>query len=70
MSKRVIGIALIVLSDIALIVSLAADQLGLGTAPGILGYKQIIGAVVALVIQVVGIVLSQMPSKTQGAAGK
>ena len=53
MSKRTIGIGLIVLGVILLIVSLAADSLGIGGAPGI-GMKQLAGAVVGLVIAIVG----------------
>ena len=53
MSKRTIGIGLIVIGVIVLIVSLAADSLGIGGAPGI-GMKQLLGAGVGLVIAIVG----------------
>ena len=53
MSKRTIGIGLIVIGVILLIVSLAADSLGIGGAPGI-GTKQLLGAGVGLVIAIVG----------------
>ena len=53
MSKRTIGIGLIVIGVILLIVSLAADYLGIGGAPGI-GTKQLLGAGVGLVIAIVG----------------
>ncbi len=65
MIRRIIGIALIVLGDVALIVALAADSLGLGMAPEVIGWKQISLTVAAIVIQLVGIVLSQVDSKVK-----
>ena len=53
MSKKTIGIGLIVVGVIVLIVSLAADSLGIGGAPGI-GFKQIGGAVVGVIVAIVG----------------
>jgi hypothetical protein len=53
MSKRTMGIGLIVVGVIVLIVSLAADSLGIGGAPGI-GFKQIGGAVVGVIVAIVG----------------
>ena len=53
MSKRTIGIGLIVIGVIVLIVSLAADSLGIGGAPGI-GMKQLAGAGVGVVVAIVG----------------
>jgi hypothetical protein len=53
MSKRTIGIGLIVLGVILLIVSLAADALGIGGAPGI-GVKQLTGAGLGVVVVIVG----------------
>ncbi len=55
-NKKVIGIALLVVGVILLVVSLAADSLGIGGSPGI-GYKQIIGAVAGVVVAAVGYVL-------------
>ena len=63
MSRKMIGIALIALGDVVLIVALAADSLGLGMAPGTIGYKQITMAVVGIIIQVAGIILSQAKAK-------
>ena len=56
-NKKTIGIALLVVGVIVLIVSLAADAIGLGGAVGAFGYKQIIGAVVGVIVAVVGFVL-------------
>ena len=56
-NKKTIGIALLVVGVIVLIVSLAADAIGIGGAVGAFGYKQIIGAVVGVVVAVVGFVL-------------
>ena len=53
MSKKTIGIGLIVIGVILLIVSLAADSLGIGGVPGI-GIKQLAGAGVGLIIAIVG----------------
>ena len=52
-NRKTIGIALIVIGVVALIVSLAADPIGLGGAPGF-GYKQIVGTVVGVVVAAVG----------------
>jgi hypothetical protein len=53
MSKRTIGMGLVALGVILLIVSLAADSIGIGTGTGI-GWKQIAGAVVGAIIAVYG----------------
>jgi hypothetical protein len=58
MSKRTIGMALIVLGVILLIVSLAADSLGIGGAPGI-GWKQLSGAGLGVIVAIVGVWLIQ-----------
>ena len=52
-NKKTIGIALIVIGVIVLIVSLAADAIGLGGAPGF-GYKQIIGVLAGVIVAVIG----------------
>ena len=65
MIKRMIGIALIVLGDVGLIVGLTADELGLGAVPQAIGYKQISLVVAAIVVQLVGILVSQMESKAR-----
>lgn len=54
MSKKTLGIGLIVLGVIVLIVSLAADSFGIGGTPGI-GWKQLVGAGVGVIVAIVGI---------------
>ena len=54
MSKRTLGIIIIILGLLLAIVSLAADALGIGGAPGI-GWKQILGTVVGVLIAVGGV---------------
>jgi hypothetical protein len=53
MSKRTMGIILIALGAVGVVVSLAADVLGLGTYPGING-AQLLGAVIGLVLAAAG----------------
>ena len=55
MSTRVLGIGLILGGVLVIAVSLLADVIGLGAQPGIIGWKQILGAAAGLVILVVGI---------------
>ena len=54
MSKRTIGMGLVALGVVLLIVSLAADSLGLGTGTGI-GWKQITGAIVGAIMAIYGV---------------
>ncbi len=56
MNKKNLGIALLVVGIIVLVVSLAADAIGIGGAPG-LGYKQILGSIAGVVAAVIGYVL-------------
>lgn len=56
MNKKNLGIALMVIGVIVLLVSLFADSLGIGGVPGF-GYKQIAGAVVGVIVAIVGYVL-------------
>jgi hypothetical protein len=53
MSKRTIGMGLIVLGVLVLIGSLGADVVGLGGAPGI-GWKQWVGAGIGLIVAIAG----------------
>ena len=69
MSKRLIGFALIVIGAAVSILSLAADPLGLGGAPGI-GWKQIIGAVIGIFIVIFGLWLAKAQGKEQPKSGK
>ncbi len=54
MSKKTIGIVLIVLGVILALFFLAADALGIGGSPGI-GWKQLLGAAIGIIIVIVGI---------------
>ena len=49
MSKRTLGIVLIVLGVLLVILSLSADALGIGNGAGI-GWKQILGAVIGVLV--------------------
>ena len=53
MSKKSLGMVLIFIGAVAAIVSLGADALGLGNGLGI-GWKQIVGALVGVLILAVG----------------
>ena len=55
-NKKTIGIALLVVGAVLLIGSLAVDVIGIGGVAGF-GYKQIVGAVVGVIVAVVGFVL-------------
>ncbi len=66
MIRRMTGLALVVFSDVMLIIALTADELGIGAPGSTIGYKQISLAVAAIVVQLVGLVLSEVESKTSG----
>ena len=70
MVRRMSGIALILLGTMVIIVCLAADDLGLGAAPEATGYKQVLGVAGGFLIQLVGIVLSQVELLGKGAFNK
>ncbi len=67
MIRRMTGMALVVFSDVMLIIALTADEIGLGAPGTTIGYKQIALAVAAIVVQLVGLVLSQVEIKPKGA---
>ena len=56
MSKKSIGIILLIVGILIIVVSLGAGYLGL-SASHILGFKKILGAVVGVVVDIVGIYL-------------
>lgn len=56
MNKRTLGVILLVVGVIVLLVALGADVVGLGSSQAF-GFKQIIGAVVGVVVAAVGGVL-------------
>ena len=53
---RIVGIVLLVLGILVLLVSVAADPLGLGVSPRF-GYRQIIGTIAGAIAAVVGLIL-------------
>lgn len=53
MPQKTLGLALIILGVILLIISLAADLLGLGAKAGI-GWKQLTGAAVGILVFLTG----------------
>ena len=64
MSTKPIGIALIVIGVLMLAVSLLADYIGLGSGPAIIGWRQLIGAGIGLVVAVVGVILAFRKKKS------
>ncbi len=56
-SRKLAGIVLIVVGLVVLILALAADVFGIGGAPGF-GRYQIAGAVVGVIVAVVGLILA------------
>jgi uncharacterized membrane protein len=54
MSKKTIGIVLIALGVIIVVVSLAADPLGIGSGNGI-GWRQQLGTVIGAIVALVGV---------------
>jgi hypothetical protein len=54
-NKKTVGIALIVVGAVLLVVSLAADVIGLGAASAF-GYKQIIGAIAGVIVAIIGFI--------------
>ena len=64
MSKKTIGYVLIGLGVVGLIVSLAADYIGVGSYPGING-TQLLGAVLSLVVALVGVWLARSKADQQ-----
>ena len=55
-NKKTIGIALLAVGAILLIVSLAADVIGIGGAVGF-GYKQTVGSIAGVVVAAIGFVI-------------
>ena len=55
MGKKNLGVILLVVGVLLFLVSLAADSLGLGSNPG-LGWKQIAGVVIGVVVAAAGMI--------------
>jgi len=62
------GVGLIVVGLIIAGISLLADTVGVGAQPGIIGWKQLLGAGVGLVMLISGVVLQarERPAKKAG----
>ena len=58
MSKKTMGISLIVVGVIVLLLSILADVFGIG-ATASFGYRQIIGSILGLILVVIGFVLNR-----------
>jgi len=57
MGKKTAGIVLLVVGIVIVVVSLAADPLGLGGSNVVFGLRQIAGTIVGAIVTVVGLVL-------------
>ena len=57
MGKNTLGIVLLVVGIVIVVVSLAADPLGLGSGNVAFGPRQIAGTIVGAIVAVVGVVL-------------
>jgi hypothetical protein len=57
MSNKALGTLLLLAGIAVLAVSLLSDVIGIGAQPGIIGWKQISGAVAGVVVGVIGIVV-------------
>ena len=62
MSNRTMAYLIIVLGAVVLIISLAADSLGIGGPPGI-GWKQLTGAAVGFIVMICGVWLASRKTK-------
>ena len=54
MSRKTLGIVLMVIGILLVVVSLVADMLGIGSVPGF-GWKQLLGTAVGVIVALVGI---------------
>ena len=55
MSKKTIGYALVALGAAMQVISLSADFFGLGKHPEIIGYNQLLGAAIGLIVILIGV---------------
>lgn len=53
--QKQIAVVLVLLGLVVVIVSFAADAIGLGAEPGVIGWKQQLGALVGLLLAGLGI---------------
>ena len=59
MSRRTWGFAGVVLGIAVLAVSLLADRIGVGAMPGVLGWKQMVGATAGVVLLASGVFMAR-----------
>ena len=59
MSNRNLVIAMLVIGILIILISLLADVIGIGAAAGGIGWKQILGAGVGVLVCLAGIVISR-----------
>ncbi len=57
--KRIAGTILLIVGIIVLVLSAAADVIGLGVSLGQFGYRQIIGVIVGVIVAAVGLFLTR-----------
>jgi uncharacterized RDD family membrane protein YckC len=62
MSKRTMAYLIIVLGVVVLVISLAADAIGIRGSPGI-GWKQLTGAAVGLILMICGVWMASRKAK-------
>lgn len=55
MNKKTIGIIFVIVGAVGQIFSLSADFLGIGNDPSTVGWKQLLGAGVGLIVILVGV---------------
>jgi predicted phage tail protein len=63
MSRKTIGLGLIIIGIVIIAGSLLADVLGLGAASGAIGWKQLLAAGIGLIVGVVGVVFALQKKK-------
>jgi hypothetical protein len=59
MNKKNAGIALCIAGIVIVAIALHADSLGLGGAVKVIGFKQIIGAIIGVIIAAIGVLLGR-----------
>ncbi|NLG26735.1 MAG: hypothetical protein GX557_02415 [Chloroflexi bacterium] len=59
MNKKNAGIALCIAGIVIVAIALLADSLGIGGTAKVIGFKQIIGAVIGVIIAAMGVLLGR-----------
>jgi len=65
MDKKYTGISIIIIGAAIAVISLIADVIGLGGDPSVIGWKQLLGAGVGVVIIAVGLWLTLKNKKKE-----